>query len=83
MKKKSYKIYAIWLFIRLRDVMEGNVFICLCMYVSLFFSYGKVEDTPSTERPHDTLAEEEEYERQQEALRKEKEQSSQGRKYIL
>lgn len=37
----------------------------------------------STETPQDTLADEEEYERQQEELRKEKEQASQSSKYLI
>ncbi|KOB73833.1 Sodium/hydrogen exchanger, partial [Operophtera brumata] len=37
-----------------------------------------VGESPSTEKPQDTLADEEEYERQQDELRKEREQASQG-----
>lgn len=49
-------------------------------FMETIINASQVEDTPSTERPQDTLADEEEYERQQEALRKEKEEASQGSK---
>lgn len=40
----------------------------------------QVGESPSTEKPQDTLADEEEYERKQEELRKEREQASQSSK---